>query len=138
MGHAYTYRCSRCGYEDQFNQGHGFLIRSQPLTDYLKLRVKIFHYKTHDLLKNLAGNNDDLFVKAGFQVYKCPRCKLLYDKTEVTVFNEEKIIHKSEFRCSKCKSRLKLTNIHRLKNATCPGCHKDTFKLAYSSPQLWH
>jgi DNA-directed RNA polymerase subunit RPC12/RpoP len=138
MGHAYTYRCRRCGYQDQFNQGHGFLIHSQPLTNYLKLRVKLFHYKTHRLLKSLAGKNDDLFIKAGFQVYKCPRCKILYDKTEVTVFNAESIVHKSEFRCSNCKSRLKLTNIHRLKNATCPACHQNTFKMLPSPPQLWH
>lgn len=138
MGHAYTYRCSYCGYQDQFNQGHGFLIHSQPLTNYLKLRVKLFHYKTHALLKSLAGKTNDLFIKAGFQVYKCPRCKILYDKTEVTVFNAEKIVHKSEFRCTKCKSRLKLTNIHRLKNATCPACRHETFRMLASPPQLWH
>ncbi|HKL32673.1 MAG TPA: hypothetical protein VJ919_09070 [Tangfeifania sp.] len=137
MGHTYTYRCGLCGYEDQFNQGHGFLIRSQPLTDYLRLRVKIFHYKTHNVLKQLARQNDDLFVKAGFQVYKCPRCKILYNKTEVTVFNEKMVIHKSEFRCSKCKSRLKLTNIHRLKNATCPVCHKNSFRKVSTHLQLW-
>lgn len=137
MGHAYTYRCNHCGYEDKFNQGHGFLIRSQPLADYLKLRVKLFHYKTHDVLKQLARQNDDLFVKAGFQVYKCPRCKILYDKTEVTVFNEKRVIHKSEFRCSQCKSRLKLTNIHRLKNATCPVCGKNSFRKVSTHHQLW-
>lgn len=137
MGHAYTYRCNHCGYEDKFNQGHGFLIRSQPLADYLKLRVKLFHYKTHDVLKQLARQNDDLFVKAGFQVYKCPRCKILYDKTEVTVFNEKRVIHKSEFRCSQCKLRLKLTNIHRLKNATCPVCRKSSFRKVSTHHQLW-
>lgn len=137
MGHSYTYRCANCGFEDQFNEGHGFLIRSQSLADYLKLGMKIYHYKTHNLLKHLAAQNDDLFVKSGFHIYKCPRCKILYDKTEVTVFSNEKIVHKSEFRCSKCRARLKLTNIHRLKNATCPACQNNTFKLAFSHPQLW-
>lgn len=137
MGHAYTYRCGYCGYEEQFNQGHGFLVHSQPLKDYLKLRVKLFHYKTHDLLKQLSAKNNNLFVKAGFQVYKCPRCSILYDKIEVTVFNNKEVVHKSEFRCSKCKSRLKLTNIHRLSKATCPACFHNSFRLAFSSPQLW-
>lgn len=137
MGHSYTYRCRHCGFEDKFNQGHGFLVHSQPLNGYLKLRVKLFHYKTHNLLKQLARQYDDLFVKAGFQVYKCPRCKILYHKIEVAVFNHNKVVHKSEFRCSKCRSRLKLTNIHRLKNATCPVCARKTFRKVSQQPQLW-
>lgn len=137
MGHAYTYRCRNCGYEDKFNQGHGFLIHSQSLQNYLNLRKQLFHYKTHRLLKNLSKQNGELFVKAGFQVYKCPRCKILYNKTEVTVFNEEKVIHRSKFRCSKCKSRLKLTNIHRLRTATCPVCNKNSFRKTTTHFQLW-
>jgi len=138
MGHAYTYRCRNCGFEDKFNQGHGFLIHSQPLENYLKLNKKLFHYKTHRLLKRLSKQDNDLFVKAGFQVYKCPKCKILYDKIEVTVFNHSELVHKSEFRCSKCRSRLKLTNIHRLKNATCPVCHKNTFRKVSTHFQLWN
>ena len=115
MGHAYKYRCERCGFEQNFNQGHGFLVHSQPLEEYLEQSKKLFHYKTHNVLKNLAEKNENLFLKAGFQIYKCPKCKILQDKTEVVVYNDESVVHKSEFRCNVCRSRLKLTNIHRLK-----------------------
>jgi len=138
MGQTYTYRCGHCGYEEYFNQGHGFQVHSQPLAEYLEQHTKLFHYKTHHLLKALAKQNDHLFLKAGFQVYKCPKCKVLYDKTEVVVFNEnEEVVHKSEFRCSHCRSRLKLTNIHRLKTATCPKCGKKTFRIDHSQHHLW-
>lgn len=138
MGHSYTYCCTHCGYEKQFNQGHGFLVHSQPVADYLGQQTKLFHYKTHNLLTLLVKQHDGLFLKAGFQVYKCPICKLLYDKTEVVIFNESgKIVHKSEFRCSACRSRLKLTNIHRLKKAICPNCGKKTFRIDHSHPHLW-
>jgi DNA-directed RNA polymerase subunit RPC12/RpoP len=137
MGHAYLYRCEHCGFEQSFNEGHGFLIHSQPVKEYLKQRKKLFHYKTHNLLKKLAGQNKNLYLKAGFQVYKCPNCKTLHDKIEVVVYDDEKIIHKSTFRCNKCKARLKLTNIHRLKNAICPGCHHKTFRRNHSLQQLW-
>lgn len=137
MGHSYSYRCTYCGYEEHFNQGHGFLVHSQPLKAYMKQRTQLFHYKTHRLLKQLAKQEPDCFIKAGFQVYICPKCKTLKDKIEVTVYNHEKVIHKSEFRCSTCKSRLKLTNIHRLKKASCPKCHRKKFQIDHSHKHLW-
>jgi len=137
MGHAYKYRCSRCSFEQNFNQGHGFLVHSQPLEEYLEQNKKLFHYKTHHVLKNLAEQNENLFLKAGFQIYKCPKCKILQDKTEVVVFQDEKVVHKSEFRCNNCRSRLKLTNIHRLKKAICPKCKKRTFEMDHHNIVLW-
>lgn len=137
MGQAYSYQCDHCGYEENFNQGHGFLVHSQPLRDYLKQPMQIFHYKTHRLLQKLAAENRTLFLKAGFQIYKCPRCKTLHDKIEVTVYDEENVVHKTEFRCSQCKSRLKLTNIHRLKKAICPKCRRRTFHRNHTYLALW-
>ncbi len=137
MGHAYPYRCEHCGFEESFNQGHGFLIHSQPVKEYLKQRTKLFHYKTHNLLQELDKNNNKLHLKAGFQVYKCPKCRVLYDKVEVVVYSNENVVHKSSFRCSECRTRLKLTNIHRLKKATCPQCHKKTFQINHAHQHLW-
>lgn len=137
MGHAYKYRCSSCGFEQNFNQGHGFLVHSQSLVEYFHQNKKLFHYKTHEALKKLADQKPDLYLKAGFQIYKCPKCKVLKDKIEVIVFNDEKVLHKSEFRCTQCRVRLKLTNIHRLKRAICPVCKKRTFQMYHSAVELW-
>ncbi len=137
MGHSYLYRCAHCGYQEYFNQGHGFLVHSQPVNEYLSQKTKLFHYKTHNLLKQLEIEKTNLFLKAGFQVYKCPKCKILYDKTEVIVYQDENVVHKSEFRCANCRTRLKLTNIHRLKKAICPKCGKKTFQLEHTSQGLW-
>lgn len=137
MGNAYKYRCGRCGYEQNFNQGHGFLVHSQSLDEYLQQSTKLFHYKTHNVLKKLAAQNNNLYLKAGFQIYKCPKCKVLQDKTEVVVYKDESVVHKSEFRCNECRTRLKLTNIHRLKKAICPRCHKRTFQMDHLNTVLW-
>ncbi len=137
MGHAYKYRCNRCGYEQNFNHGHGFLVHSQPLEEYLEQNKKLFHYKTHRVLRNLGEQEKDLYLKAGFQIYKCPKCKVLQDKTEVVVLNGEAVVHKSEFRCNGCRTRLKLTNIHRLKKAICPVCRKKTFEMDHLNSYLW-
>lgn len=137
MGHAYSYRCDHCGFTESFNQGHGFLVHSQPVSDYLKQRTRIFHYKTHNLLRKMAQASNNLHLKAGFQVYKYPHCKTLYDKIEVTVFENDEVVHKSEFRCKDCRARLKLTNIHRLKRAICPRCRQRTFHRDYAQHELW-
>lgn len=137
MGHSYVYHCTFCGYEEQFNHGHGFLVYSQPVKSYLKQRERHLHYKTHRLIKELSEKHEDLFIKAGFEVYKCPRCKTLEDKIEVKVFSDDKIVHKSEFRCGKCRARLRRTNIHRLNKAICPKCHRRTFELNHSHQKLW-
>ncbi len=138
MGHNYQYRCENCGYQEGFNQGHGYLVHSRGLTDYLNLNVKLFHYKTHNRLIELAKTDTNLLVKAGFEIYKCPRCKILFDKVEVVVSSGKKELHKSEFRCNSCGMRLKRTNIHRLKTATCPVCYQKTFHIGHSQDTLWH
>jgi len=137
MGHSYPYRCEHCGFEESFNQGHGFLIHSQPVKEYLQQKIKLFHYKTHNLLQEMAKEDSDLYLKAGFQIYKCPHCKVLYDKVEAVVYKDEKVVHKSTFRCSTCKARLKLTNIHRLKKAICPNCRQKTFHINTKHHQLF-
>lgn len=138
MGHTYAYRCEHCGYEEQFNEGYGYLVRSQPVKSYLSQRTRLFHYKTHSLLQKLAKQHENLQVKTGFQVYICPHCKILYDKIKVTVFNDENVVHKSEFRCRDCRTRLKRTNIHRLKKAACPVCHNHSFHLNHFNQRLWN
>ena len=137
MGQAYTYRCRNCGYETRFNEGHGYRIHRQPLDVYLGSRKILFHYKTHRLLNKLSEIGKDFMVYAGFRIYKCPQCRLLYDKIEVKVLHEGKVVHRSEFRCMRCRARLKLTNIHRLKTAVCPVCKKETFRIDRQQLFLW-
>lgn len=137
MGRAYTYRCDRCGFESRFNEGHGYLIHRQLLANYLNFRKVLFHYKTHHVLCQLANKGNNLTIDAGFKIYKCPKCMLLYEKVEVKVLQEDKIVHKSEFRCIRCRTRLKLTNIHRLNKATCPSCRNYSFRLDRHQMVLW-
>lgn len=137
MGRAYTYRCDNCGYEDQFNEGHGFLIRPRSLSSYLKSNLKLFHHKTCSVIERLAKEYKNLFIDAGFKIFKCPHCNLLFEKIEVKIYNDGKIIHRSEFRCTRCWARLKLTNIHRLKKAVCPSCNNSSFRLDRRKMVLW-
>ena len=137
MGRAYTYRCDKCGYEDQFNEGHGFLIHPMTSDTFFEIRKKLFHHKTNRVIKKLVQEHKDLFIDAGFKIYKCPDCNLLYDKIDVSVSNEGKILHKSEFRCTECRARLKLTNIHRLKRAVCPSCKNYSFRIDQRKLVLW-
>lgn len=138
MGDSYVYKCRKCGYEQNFNQGYGFIVHPQSVHDYLNMNKKLFHHKIHTKIVELSRQDDNLQIKAAFQVYLCPTCRLLYDKAEIVVMSGEKPIHKSRFRCAECHTRLKRTNIHRLKTATCPKCRKKTFKRAAGPAGLWH
>ncbi|MDD4107665.1 MAG: hypothetical protein PHH93_02985 [Prolixibacteraceae bacterium] len=137
MGRAYTYRCDHCAYEEQFNEGHGFLIHPLSLDSYIKSGQRLFHHKTEKVIKKLSENRSNLFINAGFKIYKCPKCNLLYSKVDVAIQENRKIVHKSEFRCNRCGARLKLTNIHRLKKAVCPMCRKLSFSLDHRKMALW-
>jgi DNA-directed RNA polymerase subunit RPC12/RpoP len=137
MGDSYIYKCLKCGYEQDFNQGYGFIVHPQSVNEYLNLNKKLFHHKVHNKIVELSRQNNNLNIKAAFQDYICPTCKLLYDKAEIVVMEDEKIVHRSRFRCAECKGRLKRTNIHRLKTATCPKCRKKTFKRVAGSIGLW-
>ena len=143
MGKAYTYRCNRCGLEQLLYEGHGFAIHPQSMDSYLTSGEKLFHHKTHHALVQLSEKHSNLFIDAGFKTYKCSKCNLLYNKIEVEVNSEDgesekrKQLFKSEFRCTRCRSRLKLTNIHRLKAAACPSCNKLSFRLNPEKMVLW-
>ncbi|VAW22738.1 hypothetical protein MNBD_BACTEROID01-107 [hydrothermal vent metagenome] len=137
MGYAYVYKCQKCGYEEHFNQGYGFLVHPQSVDDYFALKKKLFHYKTHNKIVSLSKSHNNLHIKAAFQVYMCYKCKLLYNKVVIKVYDEEKTYHKSSFRCTACNRRLKLTNIHRLNRAACPKCKKKTFRRDPSHHSLW-
>lgn len=137
MGDVYAYKCTECGYQEHFNEGHGYLVHPQSVDDYLALKKQLFHYKTHDKIVRLSKAHKNLWIRAAFQVYLCPHCQLLYDKAEVKVYDDAKLYHRSRFRCTDCGGKLKLTNIHRLSKATCPVCKKKTFRRDVVSHSLW-
>jgi len=137
MGRAYTYRCDHCAYEEQFNEGHGFLIHPRSLDSYIQSGQKLFHYKIEHVIKQLSEKRSNLFINAGFKIYRCPKCNLLYSKVDAVLHENGKIYHKSEFRCNSCGGRLKLTNIHRLKKAVCSKCKKFSFSLDQRKMVLW-
>jgi len=137
MGDVYTYKCHKCGYTEDFNQGHGYLVHPQSVHDYLARKKKLFHYKTHNKIVSLSKMHNNLQIQATFQVYLCHKCQILYNKAKVKIYEGDKVFHKSRFRCTRCNSRLKLTNIHRLKKARCPGCNHLSFKRDATPHHLW-
>ncbi|HOI48832.1 MAG TPA: hypothetical protein PK167_05980 [Prolixibacteraceae bacterium] len=137
MGYAYSYKCSRCSYEEYFKQGYGFQVRPQSFDDYMGANRKLFHYKIHDKIISLSKVHPDLQIEAAFQVYKCPRCNRLHNKIQVSLVSGEGKNHDAEFRCTGCHTRLRLTNIHRLRRAACPACGGQTFHREALRDVLW-
>jgi uncharacterized CHY-type Zn-finger protein len=137
IGYSCSYNCSSCHYEEVFRQGPGFQVKPQTYGEYVSGNNRLFHYKIHDKIVSLAKNYPKLLISASFQVYKCPYCKLLHNKTQVNIFDGDNLLHNNVFKCSRCKRRLKLTNINRLKLAVCPVCMKNSFRRQKVKDSLW-
>ncbi|HPT31938.1 MAG TPA: hypothetical protein PLW67_08865 [Prolixibacteraceae bacterium] len=136
-GHEFSYKCKYCAFEEYFKQGHGYLVRPQSFQEYKNTNQKFFHYEIHNKIVRLHPAHPDMVINATFQVYKCPKCNVLYDKVQVTLTDGQKSLHTNRFKCSRCKSRLKLTNIHRLKRARCPVCGKPSYQRQKKHVRLW-
>ena len=136
-GHEYSYKCTHCNYEEYFKQGHGYLVKPQTFGEYKATNQKLFHYEIHNKIVRLAKSYPGMIINATFQVYKCPKCNLLHNKIQVTLTDGLVSLHTNRFKCSKCRSRLKLTNIHRLKRAICPLCGKQSFHRQELNNLLW-
>ncbi len=128
VGRAYTYKCSRCSYEERLKQGHGYLVKPQSFEEYRENPRKLFHYEIHNKILKLSRDHPAMEINATFQVYRCRKCNLLHNKIQVTIYDGEALLHINRFKCTLCRTRLKLTNIHRLKTATCPACGKPKFR----------
>jgi hypothetical protein len=137
IGHEYSYKCAWCNYEEYYKQGEGYLVKPQSLHEYRSAKQKLFHYEIHNKILRLSKDHPDLIINATFQVYKCPKCNLLHNKVQVTLTEGETSLHINRFKCTKCRSRLRLTNIHRLKKATCPSCGKSGYRRQDLHDKLW-
>jgi len=136
-GHEYSYKCNYCKFEEYFKQGHGYLVKPQTFEEYKKINQKLFHYEIHNKIVKLSKTHPGMIINATFQVYKCPKCNLLHNKIQVSLTEGTHSLHTNRFKCTHCRSRLRLTNIHRLKKATCPVCGKAGYKRLDLHDRLW-
>lgn len=136
-GYSCSYLCNSCHFEEVFMQGPGFQVKPQTFSEYISGNNKLFHYKIHDKIVSIVSSYPEMLISASFQVYKCPHCKILHNKSQVNIYAGDLLLHKNVFKCSHCKRRLKLTNINRLKTATCPICLKNSFKRQKIKDLLW-
>ncbi len=136
-GYVKYYECSSCHYGEQFVQGPGFLVRPQSFPEYIAGNHRLFHYKIHEKIINLANRYQALLISATYQVYKCPTCGILFNKSKVNMVSDDMVLHVNEFKCTRCRRRLKPTNINRLRRAVCPVCLKPSFLRQKENDLLW-
>lgn len=136
-GYVKYYICSNCHYEEEFRQGPGFLVKPQSLEEYISGNQKLFHYKIHNKIIAMAEAHPGLLISASYQVYKCPHCQILYNKSQANIMVDGQTLHQNVFKCRVCRRRLKPTNMNRLKKAVCPSCGKSSFHRHDVSDLLW-
>ena len=128
MGYSYQFICKDCKSSLQLYEGWGFMVHDQPVSSYLKKKKSMLHYKTHQKLIELKELYENLHLKMEYQIYRCKSCLQVSDRLFAQIMQGDKILHKTRFKCPSCKIRLKHTNIHSLKYASCPKCKSKRFK----------
>lgn len=137
-GYVKYYECTYCHYGEQYVQGPGFLVRPQSFDEYISGNQRLFHYQIHEKIISLADRYPQLLISATYQVYKCPSCGILYNKSKVNMVSDDKVLHVNGFKCTRCRRRLKPTNINRLRKAVCPACLKPSFIRQKEVDLLWN
>ncbi len=128
MGHSYQFICKDCKTSQQLYEGWGFMVHDQAVSDYLQSSQLKLHYKTHQKILQLNKTHKNLHLKMEYRIFRCRKCLQVSDRLFVQVMQEDKVLHKTRFKCSSCKITLTHTNIHSLKYAICPKCKSNRFK----------
>ena len=127
MGHSYQFECKDCKTTQHLYEGWGFMVHDQSVSEYLSNNKLKLHYKTNKKVIVLSKQHSDLQLRMEYQIYRCKTCLQVSDRLFVQVMDGDKTLHKTKFRCPSCHVRLKHTNIHSLKYATCPRCKSYKF-----------
>ena len=128
MGYSYSFSCSKCGYNQQLYEGWRFMEHSYTVGECLNSPLIRLHYKTREKIIELSKIHKNLHIETEYQIFRCRHCFQISDKLVVQVFLEDKLLHKTQFKCANCQSGLKHTNIHSLKYAICPKCKSNKFR----------
>jgi DNA-directed RNA polymerase subunit RPC12/RpoP len=128
MGYSYIFNCRKCKYSQQLYEGWRFMEHDQTVQSVLDSKQINLHYKTRNKITALAKQGQQLQIKTEYKIYRCHKCLQISDKLVVQVLADGQILHETQFKCANCNSKLKHTNIHRLKFAICPKCKSKRFE----------
>lgn len=137
MGYSYLFTCRKCNHSQQLYEGWRFMEHDQTPESVMNSNQIKLHYKTRQKIKALAQSHEQLQLKTEYKIYRCHRCLQLSDKLVVAVWNGDHLLHQTQFKCANCNTRLKHTNIHRVKFAICPKCKSKLFEKS-KALMLWN
>ena len=129
MGIGVAIHCSNCGYSDNFMLGVGMLWRSfDDVSCYLNNRDR---QKILDILENHKANcpEDEIYPDYENKLFRCDNCNCLLDAFYVKIMYDGKKLFETEFKCPKCKNKLKTINHERVVKYPCPECGKTTLEI---------
>jgi len=129
MGTAYEIRCGKCGYKDLFRLGVGMMYFSlQNVLDNL-------HYTKRDEIRKLLDTYSIENEYYAHELFVCPKCNRLFERFFVQFNYDQNKTFKTEYRCTKCKSKLKRISIDQLNDYPCHICGSKNLK--YCEILMW-
>ena len=128
MGYSYIFNCRKCKFSQELYEGWRFMEHAQTVHSILDSNQIHLHYKTRQKIIQLAKTHKQLQIQTEYKIYRCHQCLQISDKLFVQISHDDKVLHRTKFKCANCNSTLKHTNIHRLKFAICPKCKSKRFE----------
>jgi len=127
MGYSYQFRCKDCKHEQKLYEGWSFMTHVLSVESHLQSKQVKMHYRTLEKINQLHKRYTDLQLNIEFRIYRCKQCLQVSNKLFIQAIKDNTILHQTHFKCAQCKLRLKHTNIHSLKYASCPKCQGKRF-----------
>lgn len=130
MGQGFTIKCEKCGTENSYLQGIGFMYYS-----FLeRTKEDVIKGKFGKDAKAFFTENPDCEVDARNEVYLCPECGYIKQGVDLKMKTVDKE-YKKVYRCGKCRSAdmkpIKLDTerqYKRLSHIPCPKCNDKGIK----------
>ena len=125
MGDGFILRCEKCGTENSYLQGIGFMYHS-----FLKrTKEDVIKVKFGKEAQTFITENPDCGFDARNEVYLCPKCEYIKQGVDFRMKTVDKE-YKKTYRCGKCKKAemkpIKLDTMRqyeRLSRVPCPKCN---------------
>ncbi len=130
MGQTYLYKCLQCGAEKQFEIGVGEMYPS--VAEELMEEVRMG--QLGEEAKDFLTQNPEAHLSWEYQIYFCEKCHR-YENKERIILDNGQTQYEIEYRCSKCKSPLKLVDTSQ--KAICPKCGEPAFECVDHEFILW-
>ncbi len=128
MGKGYTYKCPKCGFEDQYITGLGFMTGTEATTERKNILAGIYGPKA----QNALVAHPEAAVSVERALYQCGACGKLESRLAVKVSVPVRVSIHQRCDCGKTMRRISIDT-----EMFCPACREPLKETDIVGAMLW-